>query len=266
MKKIISVLLCLLLMTSLGIAVYANSVDLEHYKSVYEKDFSKALQDAGYTEAEIASSVPVYTVRKWEAHAWDYDAVLEDILLNRQKTAGIVQKDGETLFLLASKSNGVWSTTVDEASQEALAAVNAQYGNDFLFLPKGYVVLAVQPDTLYEIEQFTKEQTALTPYSFTLSQYAKAAARLAMHKPIYDENEDIVLGINDYSVAYAEEYWDYWENKELRDRQFAIRFFTVVGLFAAGLITLFIVVCKKGKLHLNLPFTRTIWNRHKPLE
>ncbi len=247
MKRIFTILLAVVLVCSMGMTAYADTVDVPLYRQKYSEDLTKALTEAGYSEKEVAGAVPVYVVTEWIPHAWDYDAIMKEVLLNRERTAGVIEKDGKTVLLYASKQKSVWNVCPDEEQKGDLGTVIAQYGNDFLYARMGYVILAEEPNTMYDVGQFTGQQTSLTPYPFTLSEYAKASARLALRMPMYDENDDIVLSVNDFSVAYAEEYWDYLENKELRDTQFAIGFFAVVGSIAAGLITLAVWLSRRRK-------------------
>ncbi len=242
MKKLFAILLSLLTVFGLGMTVCAKTGDAYTEAFREASKYNDWFDDAAYT-----ASVPVCSL------TYNYKQTFEELYTyaKEHRRAVGIYRDGVLTEEELSFSNrdGVWKIGTHQEKSD-LGAVIERYGNDFLLIKErttDYAIFPDHPDTMYRLEDLLQENPE--PYAYTFTQYKRVVGYIANYK-----GEGVLgnvnagkpsLPITDELLAKAESYWDYVENKPAHELQFGIVFFGIIGMVAAGLITLAVVLYKR---------------------
>ncbi len=243
MKKLLSLLLAIILVCSLGTAVFAA-------EDAYTAKFYQAVQDSDrYDDVEFTVSVPVHRL------SYDYESPFEEIYEKASTRAVGIYRDGVlTTEELRFYENEDGSFSVGQHfDQSDLGALVAAYGNELLILNESesmrFVIFLEDPQTMYLIEELLKENPEAYPYTY--ADYQKAVGYRLNYKGegvLGDVgSQSLNLSMGDTLMEQANSYWDYIENQPIYERNFAIVFFSVIAVIAVGLVALGVYLSKRRK-------------------
>ncbi len=247
MKKLISLLLCLILVCSLGITAYAAKTEDPRME-----DFHKAVQyNDRYADAVFTASVPVYSVSQNTDPFWNYENLMqhqEDV-----RAVGVLQGGVVTGQLCFYSRNGRDRRPGPGSNDTSIGRFVETYGNDVLILMGNghtFVVFPQENNTLYPIGQFLEEDfTEPAAFDYTLTEFVKASTYLSIRSRIVEKRfrEAEFQGFDENLKEVSEKYWAYAANRPIRERNFKIGFCIIVPLCFAGLITLAVWLSKRRK-------------------
>ncbi len=239
MKKLISWLLCLILVCSMGMTGYAVPTQDD-----YTEDFLKALEQTGaYEDVTLSASVPMYSF----AHIFYPDMTYGSMVAEDANRSAAVLQD-QTVLAEAHfiKQNGEWRYSSGMES-DRLSRVMEKYGTDFLYvlsMSESYAVFPDEPNTMYSFTALldeSKDQPAA--YEYTLEEFVLVMS--------YDKvrETDGKIGskyypVNDDTVTEARAYWAANPVQE-KSPAFVLWPIFAILVIAAGAVTVMLVRRKK---------------------
>ncbi len=243
MKRIISILLAVWFACSLCVPAFAQQQ---------------------YIDVKLREGLPLYRIDAAEMRwYWGY----EDIVRHKtSKELRAVYRDEKLIGQVCQDyQNRDWREQIEEGDF-SIAYFIQTYGKKAIILEykeDRFVIFKNQKNTLYALSQFANQDlTEPVPYAYSLPEYYKAAMFLERQPDIPEKayREFKTDGVNDELIQISQEYWQYHEDKNVKQSVATaiIAAVLIVSLLAAVTV-LVMILHKKGKLKINNDFINKIW-------